>query len=224
MIAPLCCVIPALDAAGTLTGTVAGVRRALPGAVVIVVDDGSRDATREIGRRIADLVISFDSNRGKGQALRAGFAAAVERGAAAVLTIDADGQHDPGHAPALMRALEHADLVVGARERSGTRMPIHRRLSNALSSAAINACAGTRLPDTQSGYRAIRGEVLRTITPVGDRYEFETDFLIRAARAGFRVVGVPVSTIYGAPSHFHLVRDAARVLRTIWRHRAGAFQ
>jgi len=103
-------------------------------------------------------------------------------------------------------------------------MPVHRRLSNALSSAAISRCAGCALPDTQSGYRAMSAAVLRRVHPAGDRYEFETDFLIRAARAGFRIECVPVPTIYGAPSHFREIRDAMRVIQTIWSHRREAFR
>ena len=220
----LACVIPALDAAATLPAVVAALRRALPAAHLIIVDDGSADGTRRVADALADEVIGFDRNRGKGAALRAGFEAALDRGAAAVLTIDADGQHDATRAPSLVGALTRADVVVGARERARTAMPIHRRLSNALSSAAISVCAGCALPDTQSGYRAIRSEVLARVRPEGERYEFETDFLIRAARAGFRIECVPVPTIYGAPSHFREIRDAMRVIHTIWRHRREAFR
>jgi glycosyltransferase involved in cell wall biosynthesis len=224
MTAPLACVIPALDAGATLGGVVAGLRRAVPRAEVIVVDDGSRDDTRAVAERVADRVIGFERNRGKGAALRAGFAEALARGSAAVLTIDADGQHDPSVAPILLAALDRADVVVGARSRARSAMPVHRRLSNALSSAAISRCAGCELPDTQSGYRAMSAAVLRRVHPAGDRYEFETDFLIRAARAGFRIECVPVPTIYGAPSHFREIRDAMRVIQTIWSHRREAFR
>jgi glycosyltransferase involved in cell wall biosynthesis len=217
-------VVPALDAAPTIAGVVAGIRGMLPKAPVLVVDDGSTDGTGQVARAAGARVVRFDVNRGKGAALRAAFALAVEDGMAAVLTIDADGQHDPALAPALVAALASADVVVGVRRREGTRMPLHRRVSNGLSSWAISWCAGVPLPDTQSGYRAIRVEVLRRIAPVGDRYEFETDFLIRAARAGFRIAGVPIPTIYGAPSHFRPLHDAARVVATIWRHRREAFR
>jgi glycosyltransferase involved in cell wall biosynthesis len=217
-------VVPALDAAATIASVVAGVRQALPDAPVLVVDDGSTDATGTVARRAGARVLRFDVNRGKGAALRAAFALAVSEGASAVLTIDADGQHDPAVAPALLETLTHADVVIGVRPREGTPMPFHRRVSNGLSSWAISCCAGVPLPDTQSGYRAIRAEVLRSVAPEGDRYEFETDFLIRAARAGFRIAGVPIPTIYGAPSHFRPLHDAARVVATIWRHRREAFR
>lgn len=217
-------VVPALDAASTIAPVISGVRGALPGVPVLVVDDGSMDATGDAARVAGARVLRFERNRGKGAALRAAFALALEERVDAVLTVDADGQHDPAAAPALVAALRHADVVVGVRRREGTPMPFHRRVSNGLSSWAISRCAGVPLPDTQSGYRAIRAQVLRRITPEGDRYEFETDFLIRAARAGFRIAGVPIPTIYGAPSHFRPFHDAARVVATIWRHRREAFR
>jgi dolichol-phosphate mannosyltransferase len=95
-------------------------------------------------------------------------------------------------------------------------------MTNALASAAVGAIIGTRVSDAQSGYRAIRRSVIEAVEAAGDRYEYETEFLIAAARAGFRIANVPVATHYGAPSHFRSVRDSARVVGAIWRHRAGA--
>jgi glycosyltransferase involved in cell wall biosynthesis len=181
------------------------------------VDDGSHDRTAAIAVACADRVVQFFRNRGKGAALRAGFQVAAAWKASAVLTIDADGQHDPACALRLVAALGFADIAIGVRARAGTAMPWHRRLSNAVSSAAISACAGRSLSDSQSGYRAIRTDILARIDPTGDRYEYETDLLIRAARAGFRIACLSVPTIYGAPSHFRSVRDSARIARTIGR-------
>lgn len=212
------CVVPALDVAATLPGVIAGLRAALPGAMIVGVSDGSRDATPSIMRSACDETLVFERNRGKGAALRAGFATALEMGAERVLAIDSDGQHDPSFAGALVAALDRLDIVIGVRQRLGTRMPLRRRLSNSLSSAAISAVAGRRLPDSQSGYRAFRRAVLEEVQGQGDRYEFETDFIIRAARAGFHIGGVPVPTLYGPPTHFRDIRDALLVVATIWRH------
>lgn len=217
----LVCVIPALDAAATLPDVVRGIRTSLPNAAIVCVDDGSTDATHEVAASICDAVVRHAANRGKGAALRSGFAAALARGAEIVLTIDADGQHDPSHARALVAALDAADIVIGARVRRETDMPLHRRMTNALSSAAVTRLAGCDVPDAQSGYRAIRSTVLRAITGQGDRYEYETDFLIRAGRAGYRITSVPIPTVYGAPSHFRHVGDGALIISTIWRHRNG---
>jgi glycosyltransferase involved in cell wall biosynthesis len=211
------CVIPAYDAARTLAGVVRGIRIAVPHALTVVVNDGSRDDTGSAAERLADQAVHLPRNMGKGAALRAGFEAALAAGATRILTVDADGQHDPACAPRLLAALSGADVVIGARERRGSAMPVHRRVSNAVSAAAVSACMGLRLADSQSGYRALRADVLARVAPVGDRYEYETDFLIQAARQGLRIVCVAVPTIYGAPSHFRVLRDAARVIGTICR-------
>ena len=215
------CVIPAFNAEATLPAVSDGLRRSLPHAVVLAVDDGSADATADIARGCCDAVIRFEHNRGKGAALRAGIHEALARGAEVVLTIDADGQHDPMCAPLLVDALHEADLAIGARARHGA-MPLGRRLTNRLASAAVGAITGAVVADAQSGFRAMRRDVLVAVHATGDRYEYETDFLIRALRAGFRVAAVPVPTVYGAPSHFRGLRDSARVVRAIWHHRTRA--
>ena len=222
MTTSLCCVVPAFDAELTVAAVIGGLRRSLPDAPVIGVDDGSRDGTASILHATCDHTVVLGTNQGKGAALRAGFRAALARGCTAVLTIDADGQHDPALASAVVAALGEADIVIGSRQRTRTSMPFHRRLTNALSSAAISAAAGCRIADTQSGYRALRADVVASIRPAGDRYEFETEFLIQAGRAGFRIACVPVPTIYGCSrSHFRDLRDGTRVIRTILQYHLG---
>ena len=218
------CVIPALNAGMSLPAVIGGLRESLPDAAIVGIDDGSSDDTLSVLRARCDVSESFGANRGKGAALRAGFRHATALGASRILAIDADGQHDPRRASALIAALDDADIVIGARTREGSAMPLRRRLSNAISSAAISAVAGRTLVDTQCGYRAFRREVIEAVTAIGERYEYETDFIIRAARRGFRIAAIPIPTIYvpadeGGRSHFRECRDAARVVATIIRHR-----
>jgi glycosyltransferase involved in cell wall biosynthesis len=224
LIEPLVVIVPVYNAEATLAKVVKDVRRNLPGALIVGVDDGSTDGSRKLLRTVADETIEFDQNQGKGAALRAGFALALEKGAAAVLTIDSDGQHDAAFAPAIVGALDHADIVIGTRDLSGKAVPKHRRIANMISSAATRAVSGGKVRDSQSGYRAMKAEVLRKVSAVGDRYEFETDFIIRAARSGFTTVNVPISTIYGSPSYFREFRDAWLVIKVLWRHRAGVLK
>ena len=224
MIEPLVVIVPAYNAEPTLAKVVKDVRRNLPGAWIIGVDDGSTDGSRQLLRTVADETIEFDQNRGKGAALRAGFDAALRKGAAAVLTIDSDGQHDAAFSPAIVGALDRADIVIGTRDLSGKAVPKHRRIANMISSAATRAVSGGKVRDSQSGYRAMKADVLRKVQGEGDRYEFETDFIIRAARAGFTTVNVPISTIYGSPSYFREFRDAWLVIKVLWRHRAGVLK
>ena len=217
------CVVPAFNAAPTIGGVIAGLRRSLDTSVV-VVDDGSSDNTSAVARATADRTIRFPVNRGKGAALRAGFRAALATDARVVLTVDADGQHDPTFAPTLLEALEHADLAVGARDRRSGGMPASRRLTNRLSAATVGWCIGHPVADAQSGFRAIRRHVVAEISPRGDRYEFETEFLILAGRRGHRITFVGIPTVYGGavPSRFRPVRDSARIIRTLWRYGVGA--
>jgi glycosyltransferase involved in cell wall biosynthesis len=220
----IACVVSALHAGPTVGGVVSGLRAALPTSFIAVVDDGSSDDTYAVARHAGDAVVRFSHNRGKGAALRAGFDMALEYDADAVLTIDADGQHDTRFAPALIDALAQADVAIGARDRRSGEMPASRRLTNRLSAAAVARCIGRPVADAQSGFRAIRNRVLVDVKPRGDRYEFETEFLIVAARRGYRLAFVPIPTTYAStvPSQFRTVRDSARIVSTLWRFGMGA--
>src|ERR1700687_1505773 len=145
--------VPVYTAERTLAKVVKDVRLNLPGALIIGVDDGSTDGSRKLLRTVADETIEFDQNRGKGAALRAGFDAALKRGAAAVLTIDSDGQHDAAFAPAIVGALDRADIVIGTRDLSGKAVPKHRRIANMISSAATRAVSGGKFRCRQAGDR-----------------------------------------------------------------------
>lgn len=216
------CVVPAFDAEPTIATVVSGLRAAIPAAFIAVVDDGSVDGTYDAARPVADVTVRLGRNCGKGAALRAGFRVAAERCADLVVTIDADGQHDPQYAPALVEALSNADVAIGARERCGS-MPAGRRLTNRLCAAAVAHCIGREVADAQSGFRAMRSHLTDQVRPRGDRYEFETEFLILAGRLGARITFVPIPTIYAAniPSHFRPVRDSARIVTTLWRFGMG---
>ncbi len=212
-------VIPAKDAARTVGRVVREVQSVVPGIEVIVVDDGSADATGEAARAAGAVVLRHARNRGKGSALQSGFDEAVRRGADLILSLDADGQHDVSVAPRLLAALSGADVVIGSRESDRTGMPWIRRATNDVTTWWVSKLAGRRLEDSQSGYRAIRADVLRAVRPRSRRFEYESEFLIATARAGFRIVSVPVPTLYNAPgSHIDPVRDTLRFIRLVIRH------
>jgi glycosyltransferase involved in cell wall biosynthesis len=216
----LAIVIPAYRAAAVLPGVVARTRAAAPDARIIVVDDGSADATPSVAARAGALLVQHPENQGKGRALASGLAAAVVAGADVVVTMDADGQHPPEAVPLLVAALQAqgCDLVVGSRERTA-RMPRPRQLSNWLSSALVSRAMGLRIPDSQSGFRAMRRRVAEAVRPSGAGYEYETEFLLLAARRGFRIGAVAVPTVYdGAPSHFRYGADTLAVAGVFLRH------
>ncbi|MGH7681777.1 MAG: glycosyltransferase family 2 protein [Candidatus Eiseniibacteriota bacterium] len=212
-------VIPARDAGATIGDVVRGIRAVLPGAEVVVVDDGSVDATGDRARAAGAIVARHEENQGKGAALQTGFDLALSRGADAVLALDADGQHDPQFAPRLLAALQGADLVIGSREGDRTGMPWLRRATNDVTTWWVSKLAGQRIHDSQSGYRAIRARVLERVRPESRRFDYESEFLIGAAKAGFTIGAAPISTLYNAPgSHIHPFRDTVRFIRLVLRH------
>jgi glycosyltransferase involved in cell wall biosynthesis len=219
----LAVVIPAYRAGRTVSGVIRGVRAAVPAAPIYVVDDGSDDDTAAAARGTGAAVASFPENRGKGAALAAGVSKALSLGADVIVTLDADGQHEPSAVPSLAGPVirDEADLVLGARQRTA-RMPAPRRFNNWVSSRLASRLAGYDVPDAQTGFRAFHREVAEHIRPMDSRYDFELEFLLGALEAGFRVRSVPVATIYDrAASHFRLLGDTWRVARVFARHSAG---
>ena len=211
--------IPARDAEGTIGAVVRGLKGAAPELSVLVVDDGSVDRTSDRAREAGADVIRHEVNAGKGAALQTGFDEASRRGVERVLTLDADGQHDPAYAMALLRALDGSDIVIGSRDGDRAGMPWIRRVTNSVMTSIVSGLAGKRIEDTQSGYRAIKTSVLTAVRPRSSRFEYESEFLIEAGRKGFTMGATPIPTLYNAPgSHIHPVRDTVRFFRLVLRY------
>ncbi|MEY4069551.1 MAG: Undecaprenyl-phosphate 4-deoxy-4-formamido-L-arabinose transferase [Candidatus Eisenbacteria bacterium] len=208
--------VPAYQAAAHLGEVLMGLAALPEPPHVLVVDDGSRDATAEVARQHGVAVHSFAANRGKGHALLAGFE--LLRDFDAVVTLDADGQHPPACLPTFVAAARSgADLVLGQREITPD-MPPARRFANRFSSAWCSALAGQPIRDSQCGYRLYRREVLRRTPVEASRYEVETEMAVRAARLGFRVAHVPIPTVYGdETSHLSPTRDVPRIVGMMLR-------
>ena len=208
-------VIPAYQAAGTLAAVVAGTRAHLP---VLVVDDGSTDRTAEVAAKAGASVIRQAPNQGKGAALRTGFARALEEGARAVVTLDADGQHDPAVMPAFLAAWRErgAPLIIGEREFG--RMPWTRRLANVLGTWTFSWAVGRPIADNQSGYRLIARPLLRRLLESEERgFEFEVEMITLAIRAGLAIDWVSIPTINaGAGSHIRPLAHVRHFLRVAW--------
>lgn len=212
-------VVPAYNEAGRLPK----VLERIPEFVdeVIVVDDGSSDGTYEAARKAAERdgrieVIRLERNCGKGCAMREGVKVSTGD---VVVFMDADGQHRPEEIIKLVEPVVsgEADLVVGARKvREAGKRPIQRRLSNVITTRLIRLKLRRYVYDTQSGFRAFRREFLPEIE--GDRYEVETEMLIKAAKRGARIKEVPVSMIYdpNREGRFGL-RDVLRFLWALFR-------
>jgi glycosyltransferase involved in cell wall biosynthesis len=183
------------------------------------VDDGSSDRTAEAAERSGAIGIRHLENLGKGGALKTGFARVLADGFDAVITLDADGQHDPSEIPRFLRASEGgAHVVVGCRMDDVSTMPWIRKWTNQATSAVLSRLAHVRIRDSQSGYRLIRAEVLQDLELVSNRYDLESEILVRAARRGFRIAEVPIRTIYaGGPSSIRPGVDALRFVRLVLR-------
>jgi glycosyltransferase involved in cell wall biosynthesis len=213
--------LPGYNVARHLDALVGNLRAALPDAELLLVDDGSADDTAATGRALGLTVIEHEINQGKGMALRTGFEAAVGAGAEAVITMDSDGQHLASEAGRFVDAWEEgADVVVGDRMADNDNMPWLRKRTNEFTSWVISRVAGARIPDSQNGYRLFDAEVLRSVKLESRRYDMESEILIRAARQGYRIASVPISTIYhDEESSINPFVDTLRFFRLVWRAR-----
>jgi glycosyltransferase involved in cell wall biosynthesis len=193
---------------------------------VVVVDDGSRDGTAVCAREHGATVLRHTSNMGKGAALRTGFAECCKHGFAWILTLDADAQHDPSEAPRFLEraALGRWDIIVGSRMTAPGAMPLLRVATNRATSFVVSCLAGQLVPDSQSGYRLISTDVVKRVRLRCTAYDLETEILVRAARAGYGVGWVPITSTYGASRSFiHPVRDTARFAALVLRLAVGAW-
>lgn len=215
--AEIAVLIPAYNAARSLRGVIAGIKKS--GLVIVVVDDGSTDATADTARDTGVHVLRHRTNRGKGAALKTGFRFLLQKGYGAILTIDADGQHDPTLIPHFIQAYKESkgDIIIGSRAGEFDAMSWLRRFWNQLGVKAVSKLIGIPLTDTQSGYRLIRAEVLQGLPLRAAGYEGELELLIKACKRGHSVREIPIATRYadGRPSsHFRPVRDTWLVCRT----------
>jgi glycosyltransferase involved in cell wall biosynthesis len=218
--------VPAHNEAARIGAVVEGARRHLP---VLVVDDGSTDDTAAIAEAAGARVIRQAPNQGKGAALRAGFAAALEEGARAVITLDGDGQHDPAEIPSFLGAYARralagtpSELIVG--RRNFGRMPVMRRLANGLGTVVLSAALGHWVHDNQSGYRLVGRRLMaatRDSTEAG--FAFEVEMIAVCRREGWPIGWVPVRTIYaGETSHIRPLEHLREFLAVTGRARGIA--
>ncbi|MBQ8135877.1 MAG: bifunctional glycosyltransferase family 2/GtrA family protein [Clostridia bacterium] len=196
---------------------------------LIVVNDGSSAEYDPIFERLAAkdkvTVLRHDINRGKGQALRTGFAHILEHtDFQGVITADSDGQHtvkDTLHLAQLLEA-DKPQLLLGSRDfsRHSTQVPPKSRMGNRITSVVFHLLYGPKLPDTQTGLRAFDRSLIPMMLKVsGDRFEYEMNQLMYCARDRIPMVAVPIETIYhdeNKGTHFHPVRDAWRIYKLIF--------
>jgi glycosyltransferase involved in cell wall biosynthesis len=186
-------VIPAYNAAATIADVLGRLNG--HGAHTVVVDDGSTDATPDIVRRLGAELVGHTSNRGVGAALKTGIRYARSYGYDQLVTLDADGQHDPGQVDEFLQALTDSDLVVGSRFLLEADDVYDAKVAaNLLAALIVNDAFGVRLTDVACGYRAFRrpGDVL----PRADGWGFLYEHLIGSLADGRQVATIPVPSVY----------------------------
>jgi len=208
----LCAVIPAYNASKTIQKVITGVMKHCPD--VIVADDGSDDDTSGIAERAGARCVRIDRNRGKGSALKTLFEAAAEQGYDAVISIDADGQHDPDEIPLFIDAhLKHPDhIIVGSRMGAKNKIPRARLNSMKIANFYSSLASNQFLEDTQCGFRIYPLPLIQRMHLTTERYVTETEILIKTGDSGGRIAFVNISTIYdNNGSHFRAVHDFSAI-------------
>lgn len=220
--------LPVYQPGPHLPALIAELREAAPGCHVVVVDDGSGPAAAPVLRQAEDLggtVLRHPRNRGKGRALKTGFGYAADRRPGHdVVCADADGQH---HVADIVRVADRVratgHTVLGVR-RFAENVPLRSKVGNTVTQALFRAATGRGVRDTQTGLRAYPGSLLGWLRTVpGERFEYEMNVLLAAARAGHRIEEVVITTTYlddNASSHFGALSDSARIYWPLLRYAA----
>ena len=220
----ICILIPAYNAQETL-GSV--LKKIEPFKIdTVVIDDGSSDETKRVALENGVHLLEHPFNLGKGAALRTGFQYLLQRDYHLVITLDADGQHDPSEIPSLLKIFQtvNPDLLIGSRAAEFGKMIFLRRFWNRLGVKAVARLCHADITDSQSGFRIIRTEVLKGMDLSTSRFETELELLMNACKRGFSVLSVPIKTqkVDGTgSSHFRPVIDTWLVCKIFLRNLFG---
>jgi glycosyltransferase involved in cell wall biosynthesis len=220
----ICILIPAYNAQETL-GFV--LKKIKPLKIdTVVIDDGSSDETKRVALENGAQLVGHPLNLGKGAALRTGFQYILQRDYHMVITLDADGQHDPSEIPSLLKIFQSVrpDILIASRAAEFGKMTFLRRFWNRLGVKAVARLCHSDITDSQSGFRLIRTEVLKGVDLFTSRFETELELLINACKRGFSVLSVPIKTqnVDGTgSSHFRPVVDTWLVCKIFLRSLFG---
>ena len=167
---------------------------------VLVVDDGSSDATAEIAEKLGAIVIKHERNFGKGGALRTIFNWARTNHVDILVTLDADGQHLPEEIPEVLKPVieGRADICIGSRfiDQASSEMPRHRQWGAKAISGIVGSLSGLPIGDSESGFRAYGRKALSVLTPVEMGMGAESSMLLQAGEKGLTITEVPINVAY----------------------------
>ena len=189
---------------------------------VLVIDDGSTDATATAARNAGAEVIVHPENRGKGESIKTGLRHWLERNFTGVIILDGDGQHLPEEIDRFLAAASStkAELLIGTRMNNVSEMPFVRQVVNRYMSNSISRLCGQPIPDTQCGFRMVHRDLIPDLLGGANRFDYETEMLIIASRKGCHIESVPITTVYSAEvSSIHPVRDTLRFFKLMRRYR-----
>ncbi len=213
-----CVVIPTYNEEASIGELVREIKS--KGVDVLIVDDGSEDNTAVVALKNGSIVLKNERNLGKGFSLRRGFDFIVKNGYQTVITMDGDGQHLPIYIPKFLEFAKKKDvkIIVGNRMGPSSKMPVVRFLTNKIMSLIISFFCKQKIPDSQCGFRLMKEEILNKIDLFTKNFEIESEILIRAAKAGFKIESLPIKSVYkGQTSSIDPILDTLRFIRFILR-------
>lgn len=206
--------IPSYKSAHLLNRFIPSLLKKVPAVNICVVDDASYDGTFEVCKTFNIKCLSHEFNRGKGAALSTGFKYLVDNGALWIVTMDADGQHSPDDLPCFLnetRVNPGIGICIGARSMRAGTMPLDRICSNRLTSWIMSILSGSQIIDSQCGYRIYSSELLKKITIEFNRFEMESEVILKSVALGYSVSFTNVQTLYlDGKSHISHFKDTFR--------------
>ena len=211
-------IIPSYNASATLGKLISQLSDYVSSKDIIVIDDGSIDDTYKIATACGVVVLKHEENKGKGMALKTGFDYCLKNNYFGIITIDADLQHDPKLVKDFLKMAENLKygIVIGTRKMNLKIMPLDRYLTNKVTSIILSILSGKTIHDSQSGYRWISKDVLKRIKLSSKRYDLESEILVKAGRANFKIGEVEIPTIYEKSKSFiNPLIDTGRFIKIV---------
>jgi glycosyltransferase involved in cell wall biosynthesis len=215
--------IPAYNAQNSIKELITRIKSLdIKAQAILVVNDGSVDKTSQLAREEDVEVIDIEINQGKGKALRNGFEHYIGQNFDGfVVCLDSDLQHPPEIIPEFIRYARETDyhFIIGNRSKKIGEMPLHRILSNKITSFIISAIAGQKIMDSQCGYRMIHTEILKNLDLVENGFQLESEMILKAAGQGVKIGCIPVPVIYNdAGSHIGNVQDTVKFVWVVLKY------